>query len=376
MSLPRAFVLPLVCALGIACSAPVEEDDAASSQSTDALVEGIGKADSATLARFDSVSFVPSNNLQVGTWAAYVLTKTNPGLKPSEVVFVNHAAAGAVAIHVDVRTGRAKVIAAPSAGRGTAAVESLLDDVSSLGTSSSTSSGGIRTQGVVDGLTKEAVEAILKSASETLGKESGALLQSIKSYTGSGYLALNKFLREGVMPAGWTDDTAKQTTTSLTQALEAIPPVKATSRRWLFGLPTEADKLDRLVDTIGKLKPGSSYRDPGFMSTSVNEAKPSVAGNAVLRLEIHGASGRDLSYISTVTSENEVLFLPNTNFKVVSVRGEFVPTSSPQYNTEAAWSTVVHRLDDLFPGVSDDVVAQNVKQGKIPNVIVELEELP
>lgn len=367
-----------------ACGGPAEEDGDSTSSAGDSLVQGLANDDSAVLARLETVWFVPSANPDVTTWEAYVLASTRPNASPTELLFVNHAARAPIIVHVDTKKGSARILAAPSNDLAHEALQSLLDDLAayeSTSTDSSTSTTqSLHPLGALDGLSDVVVKALLHDASKALGLEASALREAIESYTGSFYAKLNRFLREGVVPATWSRENIERQATTLTQALDALPKVEADVHRWnQLGVTPRGFDPVALSDFLNSVRPGTIYGDTGFFSTTVN-AKPPVGlfSYATVRFDVHGVSGHDISSVSKYADEREVLFVPNTKFRVKAVRGEFVDraqfTSRDPGPRDDAWISFYEIVNPLF-GVSVAEAKQKLRAGQIPNIVVELEEV-
>jgi hypothetical protein len=70
---------------------------------------------------------------------------------------------------------------------------------------------------------------------------------------------------------------------------------------------------------MDELRPGGTFCDPGFLSTSKLEAKAFCNKRRSVKFTIESKSGVDISSISRQKHEAEVLFRPRTMFKILSV---------------------------------------------------------
>lgn len=122
---------------------------------------------------------------------------------------------------------------------------------------------------------------------------------AIYDYTAEIYQTLNPALRKGYVD---TDVTAF--VSALTQGLNKIGKFKGWVKR---GDNLSAQRKARYV-------PGAIVQDAGFMSTSIN-----VGFRGADQFQIYSRTGRYIAPLSHNHSEEEVIFLPNTKFKVVEV---------------------------------------------------------
>lgn len=70
------------------------------------------------------------------------------------------------------------------------------------------------------------------------------------------------------------------------------------------------------TDLIDQMERSRSFFDPGFLSCSRRKDLSFFTGNCAFSLMSH--TGRDISSLSHFPSEEEVLFLPDTEFKVLT----------------------------------------------------------
>jgi hypothetical protein len=265
------------------------------------------------------------------------------------------------------RMGRRECLPGPAGDAGVAVLQLLLDDVASYAVSTpsddSIKGASLAPLGLVDKIPKGIVQALLRDAAIAIRKKSAALIESIRGYSGPNvYLKLNRFLRDGTLPLGWSVNQATAEAKTLRAALEALPPIGANIHRWnQVGLQSGRADPKSLGEFLAALKPGAIYRDPAFLSTTVNEKPPLYPfTHTTIRFDIRGLSGRDISGLSQFPGERELLFLPGVKFREESVRGEFVPTPKLKRGRSAPpaseWLDFVHGVREYFPDTSDDVV--------------------
>lgn len=387
-------VAGLLALTSLACSAAPEVDGETTEDSSgDALIAGIAASDATALGRMQSVTFVPSSDTNVTTWATYLLQPQTTGATPSELLFVNHANPAPIVVYVDTQSGKTSVLAAPPDGAGVEAFDALVADlagyadVDSTATSSPSSSNSdpsatqsLTPLGLVDGVEVAVVKEMLSVASKALGLTSDTLRESVYNYTKNFYAKLNPFLRDGVVPHRWTDDQLLKQSKTLTQALETIPPMEANVHRWSdIGLKPNGLDAVGLSNFLNSVRPGTVFEDAAFLSTTANDTPPELFGYATVRFDIHGFTGRDVSAISEYQDEREVLFLPHTKFLVKSVTGEFVPRSSfaprkPVPRSDSMWMQFYDIVGPIF-GISSSDARQQLYAGRIPNLVITLEEV-
>lgn len=127
----------------------------------------------------------------------------------------------------------------------------------------------------------------------------------IKAYTGSGYRKSNSQLRNGSI-----DEGTFRHTRALEKALDKLPPYQASVGR----------KTNLTPAQLALYKPGMIVQERGFTSSSKNFGTWSGSTHYV----IQSRSGRDVSSLSSHKGESEVLFKPNTAFKVTRVSGNTI----------------------------------------------------
>jgi ADP-ribosyltransferase exoenzyme len=130
-------------------------------------------------------------------------------------------------------------------------------------------------------------------------------LAHVVAYTGSAYRETNAALRSGVMSEDrWNHVNA------LNNAIEKLPTYSGTVYR----------KADLTSGTAAMYKKGMIVEERGFTSTSKNYGTWSGS----YRFTIVSKTGRDVSRISSHSSEAEVLFRSGTRFKVTGVNGNVI----------------------------------------------------
>lgn len=131
-------------------------------------------------------------------------------------------------------------------------------------------------------------------------------LIAIRGYSANDYAKLNAALRSG------DPEQIAQLQTYIQSA-----------QRGLQGLPSYQGQVTRTVsmteDMVAKYEPGQVVTEESFTSSSApGGSAPQREGN--IAMQIQSATGKDVSLISRVPTEKEVLFLPGTQFRVVSVQ--------------------------------------------------------
>ena len=78
-----------------------------------------------------------------------------------------------------------------------------------------------------------------------------------------------------------------------------------------------------MFDNLKSLKKGDDYIEDGFMSTSANKlVADDFADGAQYKIifEIEGKNGVDISYISDMQEEKEILFDKSSKFKITKIK--------------------------------------------------------
>ncbi|ORB90173.1 ADP-ribosyltransferase [Mycobacterium persicum] len=129
-------------------------------------------------------------------------------------------------------------------------------------------------------------------------------LSALTDYTGNGFTDLNSALRSGVL-----DSSQLARVNALNRALEKLPAYDGAVVRGT-NLSDEA---------LAQYEPGKFVEEKAFMSTSTD---PGVARSSVfvgnVEFRVLSKTGRDVSAVSIVPHEQEILFPARTIFYVVS----------------------------------------------------------
>lgn len=152
-------------------------------------------------------------------------------------------------------------------------------------------------------------------------------LLTVGSYTDEAYEPLNAFLNEGEKglldfgAAKVTKKGIKQMNTyskNLSQVIDKLPNYKKDVMRYVYD--TKTLPIKDFQNNIGK-----EFSWKGFASTSKNTYIPEHSAfdvelnkNQTFFL-IKSKTGKDISWLSTFKKEQEVLFKPNTRFKILKV---------------------------------------------------------
>jgi hypothetical protein len=126
---------------------------------------------------------------------------------------------------------------------------------------------------------------------------------ALADYTGSGYEDLNSALRSDALDASQHARVA-----ALNNALEKLPAYDGPVVRG-SNLP---------ADVLARYQPGEVITEKAFLSTTTDPAvahSPAFAGNVEFR--ILSSTGRDISSVSLIPEEQEILFRAGTKFYVV-----------------------------------------------------------
>jgi NAD:arginine ADP-ribosyltransferase len=121
-------------------------------------------------------------------------------------------------------------------------------------------------------------------------------------YTDSRFVEINRALRGTAPRPAYLDVYLRE----VTSALQRLPTTSAPVFRYSDLPPAE----------FAKHTLGSVVQYPAFTSTS---SDPEWKYSGDFKFKIFGASGHDISPLSTFTHENEVLFPPETRFKVIAI---------------------------------------------------------
>lgn len=126
---------------------------------------------------------------------------------------------------------------------------------------------------------------------------------AIRHYTSPAFAEINaaaRYPRE--LPGRFRRN--KSVISAIDSGLKEMPVFRGTVYRQAIDMPDEV---------LQGLSPGSVFSDKGFLSTSKQQTK-----RHNFRFEIRSSTGRDISDISNIGVEQEVLFARNARFRVVS----------------------------------------------------------
>ncbi len=128
-------------------------------------------------------------------------------------------------------------------------------------------------------------------------------LVAIKGYTSDDYKMLNTALRK--------DDKAE---------LKRLEPYIEVAKSGLRQLPSYKGTVFRGTtlspEQLARYKQGETITEKAFTSTSLD---PNSAFYGNVKMKIESVNGKEISILSNVPQEKEVLFKPNTQFKVLNV---------------------------------------------------------
>lgn len=215
---------------------------------------------------------------------------------------------------------------------------------------------------------------------------------AIRTYTGGGFKLVNPYLRGEsikdinravVFSKYYGGEAIRKMINGLRVALSKIPYFHGTAYR-AIDVPL-AEKGDdhwydySFVDSFVKgLGPGSILVDKAFLSASKLKAGAGDAEDSILRLKIKSQTGRAIHKFSHEIHEREILFLPDTKFRTLSIRGYVeAPTKRPGRGG-ARWNRnfFTHYYDDFFKDFDKSSVAAKISRGsRVPYILIEVEEL-
>lgn len=355
-----------VSLVATACSSASDAQD-----DEDALVMGLASSDGTALSQFRDLESVPSLDPTQGSWVAY--TMGAPDQPASTMAFGFHTQSP-VFVLVDVAADAVTVIG--DAADQQAALSTLKDDLAAyLETADKPSADGVSIQ-----TKSEVAKRLFTAAGKTLtAARRTKFVETIRLYTSTGFIAFNKFLREGYLPADWTKTTAKREVATLTQALRAIPPTTGTVYRYgQTGVVNASLNKKRLQSLLSSLKPGGTFSDPAFLSATTASDALEMFHYTTVEYRMASKTGANISALSVHPNEREILFAPATKFHIDSVQGVFVKTpKSAEFGFPGAetWAAFVAAAKKVFPGVTDEMVKQKFANQEIPRIVVQLTEI-
>ena len=143
---------------------------------------------------------------------------------------------------------------------------------------------------------------------------------AIDDYTGDGYTIMNRALRLSDIPS-----PVQARISAVEKAL-----IKLSAREEVVYQGTVLRGTSLPEHFLRTIVPGATFSDPAFMSTSTT---PSVAENfhmmqpdgaILVAFVIYSKTGVDVEKLSCMEGEDEVLFRPNTQFRIQSVENNVV----------------------------------------------------
>lgn len=150
------------------------------------------------------------------------------------------------------------------------------------------------------------------SVKDMIGDASKDELAAIRTYTyvnGRNYRDMNKLLRNGVLEDDVESEVeVRQCIEKAVEGLTKMPTYQGNVYRSILLKP---DALDVLLNNY---RLGETVLDPAFSSTSATPEGAFEGGN--VNFEIKSKTGVYVAPISAIPEEHEVLFKPNTKFKI------------------------------------------------------------
>lgn len=141
--------------------------------------------------------------------------------------------------------------------------------------------------------------------SDYKAKPNDAVLRAHKAYTGSGYTPMNRAARG--------QEVASPTTArNIKKMDEAFSVYGKKNNETLF---VNRGVKGRYASDLGKLKPGETITEHGFMSTSTSKMTGNSFGSSGRRIEIAIPAGK--TTIAGTDYENELIFPRNTQLKFI-----------------------------------------------------------
>lgn len=157
--------------------------------------------------------------------------------------------------------------------------------------------------------------------------------RAIKDYTGEGYNVTNPALRSSDVDAEAQtriDTLVRAMPKSAGAVYQGQPRIPAALRAMFknksAGPPLYKGTVYRgaelPADIVATLRPGATFSDPAFLSSSTDKERAtpfSFAGSCSRLFVITSKTGLAVTLFSSVRAEQEVLFRPGTMFKITSV---------------------------------------------------------
>jgi len=172
--------------------------------------------------------------------------------------------------------------------------------------------GEVETLGDLGELLKWSEEQA-KAEKATFGSMDHRDIGMVRQYTEDVFHHLNKALMkaEGGKPVKWADDVKSVLSNALMKG-----PKYESDKHLHRGIRVAPDEFDSFID---KFKVGSEQTFHAFTSTSVSEKVASEFGNVRLRIAKHSGKGVDISGVSMIKEEEEVLLAAGTKYRVTNV---------------------------------------------------------
>ncbi len=146
-----------------------------------------------------------------------------------------------------------------------------------------------------------------------LKEDKSKYAESITKYTGSYYPRINQYLRG---QRKQIDIETSSVIEGISRYIELSDKYVGTSYRGIV-----ADR--RMFDNLKSLKKGDDFIEKGFMSTSIERLVADDFADGVeykVIFEIKGKNGVDISVISDMQEEREVLFNKSSKFRITKIK--------------------------------------------------------
>ena len=153
----------------------------------------------------------------------------------------------------------------------------------------------------------------LKDNPSYLKDDKNKYIASVTKYTGSYYPRINQYLRG---QRRQLDNESLSVISDISKYISLSDKYVGTSYRGIA-----ADRA--MFDNLKSLKKGDDYIEDGFMSTSANKlVADDFADGAQYKIifEIEEKNGVDISYISDIQEEKEILFDKSSKFKITKIK--------------------------------------------------------
>ncbi|WP_298546654.1 ADP-ribosyltransferase [uncultured Parabacteroides sp.] len=168
-------------------------------------------------------------------------------------------------------------------------------------------------QRIEDAKKRGTLPYFLKDNQSYLKEDKSEYIEAISKYTGSYYPRINQYLR----------GQRKQLDNDTLSVIDGISKYINLSDKYI-GTSYRGITADRIMfDKLKTLKKGNDYIENGFMSTSANKlvAEDFADGTEYkIIFEIKGKNGVDISSISDMQEEKEILFDKSSKFKITKVK--------------------------------------------------------